>query len=113
MAASGSAEVQVNAGLEAKVDKLSVQNSQLQNQVSDLERKVSLLEAGNSDLKKEVNYVFDCFLTEPWDTVGVITFNDCTFDSTGADPMSGSFVIPQAGVWRFTFTAGDVVNGED
>merc|ERR1712010_54836 len=52
--------------------------------------------------------VFDCYLSDDWSTDGIIQFNGCDVDLTTGDPWKGSFSIPTAGLWRFSFNAGDV-----
>ena len=80
VAISASAE-SFGLDLEAKVDllsskiaKLEEDNLQLRKRDSELEMKVSEMQAGHDSSN---NLAFDCFLTENWSTDGIITFNGC------------------------------------
>merc|ERR1712117_678653 len=75
-------------------------------EISGLKSKISGLETELQSMDSPT--VFDCYLSDYWDTNGIIQFNGCDVDLTTEDPWKGSFSIPTDGLWRFSFNAGDV-----
>merc|ERR1712117_129000 len=70
-----------------------------------LERKLAKIES------ERTYEAFDCYRTESWDVSGAITFTGCPVDLTTKDPWTGTFIVPTAGSWRFTFTGLGKPNG--
>ena len=83
--------------------------------------RLAKLEANNKDLEERNNQLeerlaevdppretFDCYRTEYWDTDGIISFNDCSVDTTTGDPRTGFFTVMEPGVYRLTFTGRTV-----
>merc|ERR1712117_200044 len=79
-----------------------------------MEAEISGLRSEIKGLKTELQTmdsptVFDCYLSDDWNTNGIIQFNGCDVDLTTEDPWKGSFSIPTDGLWRFAFNAGWVI----
>ena len=71
-----------------------------------LKAQVEMLKSTVMKLVKErdsTSLYFDCYRTENLGTVGTITFNGCSVDTTTIDPWMGMFTIQTPGIYRFTF----------
>ena len=97
--------------LEMKLEELS---TNIFARLAKLEAKNKDLEERNNQLEERLAEVdppretFDCYRTEYWDTEGIISFNDCSVDTTTGDPRTGFFTVMEPGVYRLTFTGRTV-----
>jgi len=96
--------------IEERFEAVKAEIDQLRNEK---DSEISLLKNKIKGLKTEMQSmdsptVFDCYLSEIWDTDGIIQFNGCDVDLTTGDPWKGSFTIPTEGLWHFSFNAGYV-----
>ena len=75
--------------LEKEVSEMKKEIAELKKRVTELEDENTSLKLKNSGLELKLNNndnkqdagtsnVFDCYLTENWDTDGIITFNGCS-----------------------------------
>jgi len=84
--------------LEARIIGIIADLGELAQRNAELEKKLAQIES------ERTYEVFDCYRTADWDTSGAITFTGCSVDLTIQDPWTGTFIVPTAGLWRFTFT---------
>ena len=116
--------------LSDRIAQLEKQNSQQQRMNLELVAKNSeletLLSKMSSKLDSGTSLAFDCHLTGDYATNGPIKFSGCAgnqlcltpfpllfvktsflpaVDTTTQDPWMGKFVVPETGLWRFTFAA--------
>ena len=95
---------------ETELELLKAQVELLKSKIGDLAqgenhdaRKILDLQQSLMKLESEQDVTplyFDCYRTESLSTVGTITFNGCTVDTTTIDPWSGLFTIPTPGIYR-------------
>lgn len=67
--------------------------------ISDLRHKIAKME-GERDSTAQF---FDCYRTANLSANGIISFNGCSVDTTTGDPWSGTFIVQEPGIYRFTF----------
>ena len=102
-----------NSVIEAKIEKLEAimqkQQHILDNQktiIQEQNTRIHVLQQRITDVENEhsnIVPVFDCYRTEVLSTDGIITFNNCSIDTTTIDPRRGNFTIEESGIYRFTF----------
>ena len=81
-------------------------NSEFEAKMIALENKLESMEKKLSALEGERTYeAFDCYRIGNWDVNATITFDSCSVDMTTQDPWTGNFMVPTAGLWRFTAMA--------
>ena len=90
----------------ARIMNLEKENSELKNELK------AMKSSGQSKQGYGTKYSFDCYLNDGYHYPtedGVINFDGCSVDLSTQDPMSGRFVVPEPGIWRFTFSS--VISG--
>ena len=87
---------------------LEKENSELKNELK------AIKSSGQREQAYGTKYSFDCHLNDGihYPTKdGVIIFDGCSVDLTTQDPRTGRFVVPEPGIWRFTFSS--VISGRN
>ena len=89
------AESHDSSSLQAEVRQLRAMMQEQHRLIKDLQQKINKNE--------NIQNIFDCYRTRDWKTIGTITFNGCSVDTTTIKPWRGNFSIQDFGVYRFTF----------
>ena len=96
-----------DSALDMNLETLTANFLDLRARMAELEMKNNWLEERLAEVDP-TREIFDCYLTNNWDTDGIITFDGCSVDTTIGDPWMGSFTVVEPGIYRLTFTGRGV-----